>query len=279
MSPRKGIAGVRLCHAAPCKYPAGRCPLHGLRVAFPGEGRLLTHERPIIEDAVKAVRHHYPDAAAFSCCGHSICSCPQKAPEPPKDVLPEGWRRSGGFFSHQLDYTHESGANVWRAGPETGWGFLSACGQAEVSCYEAEAPVTRDLAMAAALQSVEPELDSPPFTPAALTEFAGRDYQRQNRHAEPAVRDGWVKVPGDSVSSRHNNETINASVWLTIAGTWVAAAWGKRAESGHPTIEAALIRAEQLARGEPDDRDEPDGPDGYESAGAEFVANGGWSGL
>lgn len=237
---RRGVAGVRLCHAAPCKYPAGRCPLHGLRVAFPGEGRLLTHERPIIEDAVKAVRHHYPDAAAFSCCGHSICSCPQKAPEPPKDVLPEGWMLIWGDATAGK-VRHSSGAAAWAH--DDLWKYRRP---GHVFPVIDGIALSRSEAMAAALQSVE--------------------------HAEPALREGWTP---DAIRLRFKRRGHEDVVQLCSKPEL----WRVLNDSNHPTLEAALIRAEQLARGEPDDRDEPDGPDGYESAGAEFVANGGWSGL
>lgn len=273
---RRGVAGVRLCHAAPCKYPAWQCPLHGMPVGVPAEAEPVTGRltRDEIESGVAAVRKYYPEKRSCGCCGHSICSCPDpdwetlrtplklSEPEPPKDVLPEGWRVNPSFPGW-ASYIHASGATVWRFPGEGQWSWAVDDGPRRTK-------TTRELAMAAALQSVKP---------AEACEFCkvvniGHFSWCPSFPKEPALREGWERtVTRDGETyTRPGHQIV-----FQQGAFWEG--WRVFGDSNHATLEAALDRAEQLARGEPDDRDEPGGPDGYESAGAEFEANGGWSGL
>lgn len=211
---RRGVAGVRLCHADPCKYPAGKCPLHGLP---------MVGTQAWIQGSTKSGNYNrHPNDYVTCVCGYVLCSCPAEpqpyklsvrdVDEPPKDALPEGWM----LAAHGVCW-HVSGAEVRPSIDLDCWFWWSAPIVGSPSCEDPKP--TRELAMAAALQSVE-----------------------------PALRPGWQWNEGDK---RWDHKGINATAYQSKARTWVAIKWGGRAEPGHPTLEAAQIRAEALSRGEP----------------------------
>lgn len=254
---RRGVAGVRLCHASPCKYPAGKCPLHGLpRVGEPIDWSKASHPPIFVGNCC--------DDMNACLCGYAVCSCTTRVidaefaevePEPPKDVLPEGWRPYNGWAATE-GYVHDDGPVVFRLrkefGPRQhsyGWGW-DMRGVAHASCGLADHKPTRELAMAAALQSVSDK---------KKREHGCQCHQEEGdspcpvhglgQPAEPALRPGWQWNEGDK---RWDHQGIGASVYQRrVWGTWVAIAWGGRAEPGHTTLEAAQLRAEAIARGEP----------------------------
>lgn len=156
-------------------------------------------------------------------CSYTACPCapppPQPvAPVPPADVLPDGWT-----FDPPHNYLHVTRAEVSRREIAPGlqsWCWWPASSQFGSVCCDPKP--TRDAAMAAALASVPP--------------------------AEPALRPGWFvecEFDGRPMYGRIRSSQIY----------WNRTGWRVMGDGGpvvdYPTLEAAMIRAEELARGEP----------------------------
>lgn len=237
------------------RYPARTVgtPLLGM----PGAVLLAGHGGPVVFDSM-----------CCEGCGYAMCSCPPApvAPEPPADVLPEGWAPSD-----EEDYRHVSGAYVWQ-GKSSGYWYAERTGVPNDQTF-----YTRDEAMTAALASVKPEPPAPfkvgdrvmilvgdglPLGAGcighitreqngrlAVTDAQGAwwwFYASQLELApalasvqpEPTLRAGWVKL-----SESHD---VYRRIW-TRQVFRLGDEWRVMGDSTHPTLEAAMLRAEELA--------------------------------
>lgn len=181
-------------------------------------------------------------------CSYTVCSCPPQpvAPPPPADVLPEGWTRYRGhnyFFMNSDLFVYELG---------DGWVWSLPNGVHGRGLFTKGEAMRAGRAALASVRPAEPaELDSPPFTPPALTELAERDYKRLNRPAEPALRPGWRICGIRNHAPNHWLGSINVFRVDYYGGAyWRVVAGGHYDETPLPTLEAAMARAEALARGE-----------------------------
>lgn len=218
---------------------------HFIEVQKHLNGRTITQRYParVVGTAITGVLGEVD----LTCkCGFVVCECHTLVPPkvtPPVDVLPEGWERLYG------DIVHTSGAKIrWIKSDHWAWwpprdapGYDNFC---------SDQKPTRDLAMAAALASVQ-------HAPAALLRVCTRCGREVTTDicsdcarviAQPVLRPGWVQE-GEKRVQRYRHAGLDAIAQLTLAGTWMALG-GVRCVTGHPTLEAAQLRAEELAEQE-----------------------------
>jgi hypothetical protein len=124
---------------------------------------------------------------------------------------PEGWSRPPTIDAEQ--YRHISGATVWLIHGQKLWRWTAPH---EPRCDDARRLPTRNEAMAAALASVQP--------------------------AEPTLRAGWWRL--SKFNEVYQHEYARRVFRLGDE-------WRVMGDSSHPTLDAAMVRAEALARGEP----------------------------
>jgi len=226
---------------------------HFIEVTRHVAGRTITQRYP-----ARRVGEQQPGvlgAVDFTCldCGYVECACPgggwpppiaTEPPEtfrvtarvrsvnrdpqaPPADVLPEGWTLQLSVFD-AVQYQHRTGANVWLCHGEHLWRWTASH---EIRCDDSRRKPTRDEAMAAALASVQP--------------------------AEPALRPGWTvhglrnHAPDYWLSSVNALHMVNVfRVDYGDDAPWRVIAVGHYDEPNLPTVEAAMLRAEELVRGQ-----------------------------
>jgi hypothetical protein len=179
-----------------------------------GGGRTITQRYPARAVAWAA----RPEWDAPVCqCGYIRCqrTGPCAPPPPP----PEGWSKPPTMDAEQ--YRHISGATVWLIHGQKLWRWTAP---GEPACHDERRLPTRNEAMAAALASVQP--------------------------AEPTLRAGWV-IRGTFMGE--------PDYWFGDFNVCSSAGdgdWSICSECGfelaqRDTLEAAMLRAEALARGEP----------------------------
>jgi hypothetical protein len=192
-----------------------------------------------------------PDMLCCEGCGYGVCSCPA---EPPEEVLPEGWREcpSGGF-------EHVSKAYVYAPCPESWHWWTSADVAAEVTDTIHDPKPTRDAAMQAALASVQPDTKRrEPGCQCHLEEGDSpcRVHDASVQPAQPELRPGWKLVDPSHPSIGYIHSSggwvyrQEGGVYREERGLYAARGSQTDYDYDHPTLEAAMQRAEALARGE-----------------------------
>jgi hypothetical protein len=191
-------------------------------------------------------------------CGYLTCSQTGPCAPPPKDVLPDGWRKG----SDGVYWYADNLASLWKDGANWSWatydGALSAFvdragtdrtrAEAMAAALEAARPRSRSLTdrldLASAVDTLSP-VDRRTAINLILTgeanpaEPQGVDY-RFPVTAEPELRPGWTFSNGSWV---HDSDELGQFfVWKLDDGRFRVFS-----DANYITLEVAMLRAEELA--------------------------------
>lgn len=215
-----------------------------------------------------------PCACGYICCAKTGPCAPALAPEPPAvvrvkarvrsvtreslgGVLPKGWRMEAGAPG----YLHTSGAEVHG---DNGYFTWWTAGDAAAGITEIvhEPLPTRDEAMAAALASAQP--DDEPYGCVNRIAESPREcvesghywcdaFKSKPQPAESTLRAGWRAIKRAFGGVYYFNGSLpDGCAVFDYAKAGMAPMWScARDGEFYSTLEAAMQRAEALARGEP----------------------------
>lgn len=231
-----------------------------VEVSYRSGGRLLTKRFPARSAGTQPTGPCAHFAVACK-CGFILCGCPVPVPrgvarfegtsgkvavlEPPADVLPEGWTRTRDLRLPIDVYVHSSGAEVHSSSQGVFYWWRPGASD----CNLQDAKPTRDAAMTAALASVLTVCvrcgrESP-------TDVCSECARTIVQPAEPTLRAGWERLKDAYGCDYYKNSSLPGGYSVAVNyGTRGLPDWSSPFDNDfYETAEAAMIAAEELARG------------------------------